>query len=266
MQNWSAEEIEILKKVYQQGNLKLLKTELPNRTYGSCITKAQKLGLKIREFWSDEELNILTNYYSSCSIEEMIKLLPKRNRKTIVQRACEMKLKNVCKFQDWETQYIIDNYKTMTDKEIGSYLNRDWHTISDKRCRMKLFKDHPRSCYEDIYEYIRKNNTEWKIMSMRNCNFKCVITGERFDEIHHLYGFNKMVDETLEILNIDKNLNVSEIDKSVLSLILKTFRDIQSKYPPGVCLKKELHTQFHILYGYGDNTIEQWDEFIRRIK
>ena len=88
MQKWNAEEIEILKEIYKQGDLSLLKEYLPNRTYSSCTTKARKMGLKVRELWSDEELNILKNNYSICSIEEMVKLLPKRNRKTIEQRAC----------------------------------------------------------------------------------------------------------------------------------------------------------------------------------
>lgn len=79
MQKWKAEEIEILKEIYNQGDLSLLKEYLPNRTYGSCTIKAGKIGLKVRELWSDEELNILINNYSICSIEEMVKLLPKRN-------------------------------------------------------------------------------------------------------------------------------------------------------------------------------------------
>ena len=61
MQKWKAEEVEILKEIYKQGDLSLLKEYLPNRTYGSCITKARKMGLKVRELWSDEELNILKN-------------------------------------------------------------------------------------------------------------------------------------------------------------------------------------------------------------
>ena len=264
MQKWKAEEVEILKEIYKQGDLSLLKEYLPNRTYSSCTTKARKMGLKVRELWSDEELNILKNNYSLCSMEEMVKMLPKRNRKTIEQRACELKIRNVCKFQDWETQYIMDNYQTMTDKEIANKLGRDWHTILDKRYRMGLIKEHPRTCYDDIYEYLRRNNNEWKIMSMRQCNYKCVITGNRFDEIHHIYGFNKIVDKTLDYLNIDKNVIISEIDESLLFLILETFRDIQSRYPLGVCLTKEVHTKFHALYGYGNNTIEQWNDFVSK--
>lgn len=263
MQKWNAEEIEKLKEIYQKGNLSLLAQIFPNRSYSSCVTKAYKLGLKSRDYWSEEELTILKDNYSKCTIEEMIILLPKRNRKTIEQRACELKLRNVCKFQEWESQYIRDNYKTMTDREIGIVLNRSWHSILDKRLSMNLIKEHPRTCYEDIYDYIRRNNTEWKIASMKNCHYKCIITGERFDEIHHLYGFNKIVDETLDFLHIDKNLVISDMDDNILSLILKTFREIQSKYPLGVCLRKDIHIKFHSMYGYGNNTIEQWNEFIK---
>lgn len=265
MQKWNAEEIQKLKEIYKENNLSLLKTAFPYRSYSSCTTKAQKLGLKSREYWSEEELDILKENYSKCTIDEMLNLLPKRNRKTIIQRACELNLRNVSKFQNWEIQYIIDHYQYMTDKEMGKILNRDWHTILDKRYRMKLNKEHLRTCYDDIYDYLRRNNTEWKKLSMKQCNYKCVVSGERFDEIHHIYGFNRIVDETLDFLGVDKNLAVCDISEDNLDIILKTFRSIQSKYPLGVCLTKEIHKEFHLLYGYGDNTIEQWDEYIQKI-
>ena len=27
---------------------------------------------------------------------------------------------------------------------------------------------------------------------------------------------------------------------------------------------KEVHTKFHALYGYGNNTIEQWNDFVSK--
>lgn len=264
-EKWSLEEIEKLKHIYQMGNLSLLNIELPNRTYSSCRAKARKLGFSTRKFWSKEEIDVLKCNYSIKTLDEMMELLPNRPRESIIKKATDLNLRNSCKFQEYETQYIIDNYKTMTDKEIGIALNRDWRAILDKRCRMHLTKEHLRTCYDDIYEYLRRNNSEWKNQSMKSCNYKCVITGGRFDEIHHLYGFNKIVNETLNALGIDKTSAVFSFDEDTLLKILNKFRELQELYPLGVCLRKDIHTQFHNIYGYGDNTIEQWNEFIQTI-
>ena len=94
------------------------------------------------------------------------------------------------------------------------------------------------------------------------CKYKCVLTGGHFDEIHHIHGLNLILNETLEKLNINIKPNMDDYTKDELKLILNTFREIQAKYPLGVCLTKACHKEFHDTYGYGDNTQEQWDDFI----
>ena len=48
--------------------------------------------------------------------------------------------------------------------------------------------------------------------------------------------------------------------------ILNCFREIQSTYPLGICLTKEIYYLFHSIYGYGNNTEEQWNEFVENFK
>lgn len=96
---------------------------------------------------------------------------------------------------------------------------------------------------------------------MKNCNYKCVITGERFDDIHHLYGLNLILNEALDELGIDVKTDINDYTQEELDNILFTFRKIQSKYPLGICLTKEIHKKFHEIYGFGNNTEAQWNEF-----
>lgn len=239
---------------------------MPYRTYNSIVSKAEKLGIKTREYWSEEEIKIIIDNYSSHSLEEMLVLLPKRNRNSIIKQANKLKIRNVAKYSKEEEEFIRSNYKLMTDEELGKLLGRTGHTIQWKRISMGLSKIKEDSSYNDLSEYVRRNNTEWKKKSMLLCNYKCVITGERFDDIHHIYGLNKILNETLNRLNISVKESMNDYSDKELRDILDTFREIQDTYPHGVCLKADIHKLFHSIYGFGNNNEAQWEEFITDLR
>ena len=266
---WSDMDIELLKKYYNQSYGKV--NELINLfngkyTYSAITSKAEKLGLKTRDYWSNEEIIIMQENYHIKSMDEMLKLLPNRNRHSISAKAIDLGLKNVCKYQDWEVQFIIDNWEKMSDVDMANKLNKNCSGLINKRLSLGLSREKETSCYLGLYDYLRKNNIFWKKDSMKNCNFKCVLSGKRFDDIHHIYSFNKIVSEVIELLNIDVSKSMSDFSKKELKTILHTFRNIQSNYPLGVCLTKEIHTLFHNLYGYGNTTEIQWNEFVANYK
>lgn len=239
-------------------------------SYKSIISKARKLGLKTRNFWSEEEISILTDNYSYKTLDEMLKLLPRRNRNSIIKKANSLAIVNKkildCQFSESEKEYIVNNYKSMTDKEIAIELNRNEHNISDFRHRNNLSKVYETSSYNDLSEYIRRNNAEWKKNSMSYCGYKCVLTGKRFDDIHHIYSLNLILEEVLLKLHIDIKDSMNDYTDKELREILDLFRIKQNEYPLGVCLTKEIHMIFHNKYGYGNNTEIQWNEFVTDFK
>ena len=87
--------------------------------------------------------------------------------------------------------------------------------------------------YESLSKYIRGNIQQWKKDSMKNCNYQCIFTGS----------------------------NINDYSKDELQYILNIFIKEQSKYPLGVCIRKEIHVLFHSLYGQYYNTPEQWYQF-----
>jgi len=109
--------------------------------------------------------------------------------------------------------------------------------------------------------YLREFIKDWKKESMENCNYKCVITGEKFDAIHHLYSYNKILKETLHELNIPTHPEISKYTFEEIESIKKLLLIKHYEHPLGVCLCKKIHTLFHQLYGKGDNTPEQFEEF-----
>lgn len=107
-----------------------------------------------------------------------------------------------------------------------------------------------------------KSIKEWKEKSMQGCNYKCVVTGKRFDDIHHLHSFDMILKETIDELDFKIKQNIGEYNFEELQLLEKTLLQNHYKYPLGVCLTREIHKEFHNKYGYGNNTPEQFQEFL----
>lgn len=263
---WNDDDIRILKSGYKDKlSTNEIQKKLNNKFSIEAIsTKASKLGLKNKEKWSNEEVNILIDNYSKLDMIDICHLLPNRSRDSIIAYANKLNLKHKTFWSKKELDFLILNHKLMSDEEIGNYLDRTKDAVRGKRFIEKLYHPITPATYNYLSEFIRKRNKKWKLQSARNCSFKCVITGKRFQHIHHLYGMNMILNETLEDLKFTPNVTIKELSDKDLNTILSHFYDVQSKYPLGICLTKEIHKQFHDEYGYGDNTPEQFQEFLNK--
>jgi hypothetical protein len=96
--------------------------------------------------------------------------------------------------------------------------------------------------------------------SLDASNYRCVLTGDTFDDIHHLYSFNTILKETLANISLDNRKEISDYSRDELANILNTVKEEHNKHPLGVCLRKDIHKLFHREYGY-NNTPEQFYEF-----
>lgn len=105
--------------------------------------------------------------------------------------------------------------------------------------------------------------TQWKNDSKRASNYKCVISGEKFKHIHHIYGFDLILRETLEIEKLELKPTFSDYTADELRRLENTCSDLHKKYGLGVALSESEHTLFHQKYGYGENNPSQWAEFFK---
>ena len=168
-------------------------------------------------------------------------------------------------YTQYELDFIRNNYKTMTDEEIAIAIGRSRGSVKNHRNEMGLFRRiNKNTAYENTSIYIRRHNVEWKKKSMQYCNFKCILSGDRFDEIHHLVSLNTILKSTYDKLHIDSELfDINTISENEKQIFLNEFYTEQDKYPLGVCLRKDIHAQFHNAYKYGDNTPEQFYKFAK---
>jgi len=260
---WSKEDVEVLKYGYKNKlSIKKICNLLNNKyTYWAVSTKAINIGLTESRCWTGTEITLMEQYYNIKSAMGMLDLLPNRSIEAIRTKAVELNLISPVYYTKEEELFIKNNWKSMTDFEISKYIHRTLRSVIWKRTELKLYRISDNSSYNTLSEYVRKNNLEWKNKSIQDCNFKCIISGNRFQDIHHLHGLNLILNETIEFLDFQLKENMDEYSPEELFNLLKYFRKIQDKYPLGVCLSREIHKQFHNIYGYGDNTPKQFEEF-----
>lgn len=276
---YTDEDVKFLKENYPIGNWDMIHKRFPQLSDCAIHHKCNKLGIKFdisykkkydgsisRNKWSNDEVEIIKKYYSNLPMDEMLKLLPNRNKDMIVNKSSRLGIPSYSKINSkWtetEIQYIIDNWKIRPDKLIANELGKTFRAVKAKREELKLYRqDIESNSYPTLSKYLRGQNQKWKKDSMESSNYKCVLTGSKNFEIHHLYGVSNIISDILNKYETYKDKPFEEYSDEDLSFILEQFLSEQSKYPIGECIDKRLHTLFHSMYGQYYNTPEQWEQF-----
>lgn len=112
-----------------------------------------------------------------------------------------------------------------------------------------------------LRQYCRARLKNWRELSIEVSNDKCVITGERFAEVHHVYPFSKILEEVIEKSNIIIRENMEEYTFEEIQTINYWNDSLHKKYGLGVCLSNEMHKKFHTNYGYFDFSFKDFRDF-----
>lgn len=271
---WNSHDSEIIKNFYFTKSIdEIIKMLNTKRTKSAIETYAAK---KFNYFkntkWTENEIHILKNNYSKVDSNEIQKMLPNRTFNAIKSKAKDLKLTSYFNLNTYwnerDVQFLISNWNEMSDVEIGLAINKTSSSVKDKRHLLGLYrqdKNNPKS-YPDINKFLRGQLSSWKEESMKNCSYKCVITGSKNFQIHHIINMSKIIKEFL-IEFPEYNIDYKDCDVDLLRKISKDFITFHNNnYPLGICLDVEIHKLFHSIYGKTNNTQRQMDEFICNYK
>ncbi len=114
----------------------------------------------------------------------------------------------------------------------------------------------------DLSVQLRRGIIEWKNLSANFCDYKCILTGNRFQNIHHVISFDSILHTALTKLGVDKKNKVSEYTSEDYDLLRNEIIRLHSDTLYGACLCKELHELFHKEYTYYNSTINDFIGFI----
>lgn len=90
--------------------------------------------------WKKEDIIKLKKNYKNSTKEELLKLFPDRTYEAINVKASRIGIHRINYFEDFEKQFILENYSKMRSGEIGKKLNRSPDVIENKAREMGLSK------------------------------------------------------------------------------------------------------------------------------
>jgi hypothetical protein len=171
----------------------------------------------------------------------------------------KQKLPFTCKIHPFEVQTV-----TWTCVKKNDVTNCKYCAI-DKKTRENSCKW--RGGITSLTIYLRGLLNDWKIDSFKHNNYRCVLTNINSNKlaVHHLYGFKQILVDTLKRLSLPIKDNIGKYTELELKNIVEEFLNFHNENI-GIVVIKPLHTLFHKLYSYGDNTPEQFKEFKIRLK
>ena len=151
--------------------------------------------------------------------------------------------------------FIICKGNKVKKKMIDYYSNSKWAR-----------KDNENESSEvDINNELRGMINKWKKDSMNFCDYKCVVTGEKFNDLHHLYPFRNIIIETFATLKLEIKQSINDYTSTEKEMIRSELLRLHDLYGYGACLNGKVHALFHSVYGIKDFCYSDFVNFLQDI-
>lgn len=230
-------------------------------------SKLQSMNITMnkRHNYTKDDIEFLKENYPYGNWDAICERFPNINKSAIQAQMSLLGIKQIdeSSWTEEELSILRDNYVFGNVHNLCQLLpNRTQKAIQARRLFLGIYRrDMDRPTYESLSKYIRGNIYKWKIDSMKSCNYRCIFTGKKDFEIHHLYNVCSILNDIIVENNFTVYDNFSDYPDEDLKCILNAFIKKQTEYPLGVCISKNIHILFHSLYGQYNNTPKQWYQF-----
>jgi hypothetical protein len=115
-----------------------------------------------------------------------------------------------------------------------------------------------------VTDALRDSVDGWRNNLLQIYNNKCPITGSSDVVTHHLYPFAKILKECSLKTGVPILKRIGDYkDYEDFAKLKESVVEYHWENDIGIVISKELHDLFHNAYGDKDNTIEQFDEFLK---
>jgi hypothetical protein len=173
-----------------------------------------------------------------------------KDRNSIIKYSCSLGHLNEKKFREFlKSKTCTECVKIKVVENQKGYKGSNWHG------GLTFFR-----------RYMKNMLDDWCKESRIACNYRSVVSGERVEEVHHLYSLNLIVRDAIIAMNLQDCSDISLIPEDTRKEMVKLVQDLHFQHPLGACLTKKEHKAFHKFYGQKDNTPEQFYEFKSRIE
>lgn len=116
----------------------------------------------------------------------------------------------------------------------------------------------------EVLDYFRKSLKNWKKDVLKKYNYECYLTNSKKDlVVHHIKNFMGIVSDSCKELNLPLYRKIGDYSKQDFDLLSKKVLE-NHKINNGIVLQRKVHSKFHVLYGKTNNTLEQFNDFIKK--
>lgn len=266
--DYAEDELEMIRKYYKscKSVQEFQAKYLPNRTASGIHAKAQRMGLFKREDWTEEEDKVLIDNYDKMFRWQLCELFPQRTKNSVFNRIISLGLSGGqgYAYRKEDDDFIIKNYETMSDEEIGKVLHRATKSIKQRRNDLGYHRKNfdEATNYINLNHFLSRQDAEWRKMAEIACDKKCLLSDDEYEDVHHLYSRNLMVSEIGEYFKLSDDFDINACSKELKEQIILKYREIEDLHGLGICLTEKIHMKFHSLYGFGNNTPQQFLLFV----